>query len=149
MAKYETMVVIDGSLKETEIKKTITDLKSIIKNAKNIETNELGIKDLAYEINKKKTGFYVVFNYETEDKTLISEFRRLIFLNKNVIRSLIINIEKEYGYKATVNPKKVAKSNYRAETYKQVKEKIEKNKEEQLQKEKDTTSVKVTDVITN
>ncbi len=145
MAKYETMVVIDGSLKEADIKKTITDLKAIIKDAKNVKIDELGIKELAYEINKKKSGFYAVFNFETTDTKLVSEFRRLIFLNKNVLRHLIINVEKEYGYKATVNQKKVAKSNHRAETYKKVKEKIEKNKEEQL-KERDTTSVKLTDI---
>ncbi len=145
MAKYETMVVIDGSLKDADIKKTISDLKAIIKDAKNIKVDEMGIRELAYEINKKRSGFYVVFNFETTDTKLVSEFRRLIFLNKNVLRHLIINIEKEYGYKATVNEKKVAKSNYRAETYKKVKEKIEKNKEEQL-KERDTTPVKVTDI---
>ncbi len=145
MAKYETMVVIDGTLKDADIKKTITDLKAIIKDAKNIKVDEMGIRELAYEINKKRSGFYVVFNFETTDTKLVSEFRRLIFLNKNVLRHLIINIEKEYGYKATVNEKKVAKSNYRAETYKKVKEKIEKNKEEQL-KERDTTPVKVTDI---
>lgn len=145
MAKYETMVVIDGSLKDTEIKKSITDIKGLLKGAKNIEVNEMGIRELAYEIQKKKTGYYVVFNFETEDKTLLSEFRRLMFLNKTVLRHLIINIEKEYGYKATVNPKKVAKSNYRAETYKKVKEKIEKAKEEAL-KERDNSSVKLTDI---
>ncbi len=145
MAKYETMVVIDGTLKDTEIKKSITDIKSLLKGAKNIEVNEMGIKELAYEIQKKKTGYYVVFNFETEDKTLLSEFRRLMFLNKTILRHLIINIEKEYGYKATVNPKKVAKSEYRSETYKKVKEKIEKSKEEAL-REKDNTPVKLTDI---
>lgn len=145
MAKYETMVVIDGSLKESDVKKSITDIKALLKGAKNIEVNELGIKELAYEIQKKKTGYYVVFNFETEDTSLLSEFRRLMFLNKTVLRHLIINIEKEYGYKATVNPKKVAKSQHRAETYKKVKEKIEKAKEEAI-KERDNSSVKLTDI---
>ncbi len=146
MSKYETMIVVKGSLKETESKKILDEIKKIINKIKTIEVTEMGHKDLAYEIDKEKSGYYYVLNFETEEAQLITEFRRLILLNKNVIRHLIINLEKDYGYKATINPKKVAKSNYRAKVYKEVQAKIKKDQEAYETKQKDVTPVKLTDV---
>ncbi|MGL4647281.1 MAG: 30S ribosomal protein S6 [Mycoplasmoidaceae bacterium] len=146
MSKYETMIVVKGSLREPEAKKVLDEVKKIIKDIKTIDVTEMGHKKLSYEIDNETMGYYFVLNFETEDASLIAELRRLILLNRSVIRHLIINLEKDYGYKATINPKKVAKSNYRAKIYKDVQEKIKKEQESQEVRKRDSTPVKLTDI---
>lgn len=145
MSKYEIMVIIDGTLKETSVTPVITELKNLLKKAKDLNVEKLGLKDLAYPIKKVNRGYYFVLTFSNDDADEIREFRRVASIKKEVIRQLIINLEKDYGYKATINPKKVAKSQFRAEKYR-------KNKEaylaelEKIKKEKDTTPVKLTDM---
>lgn len=145
MAKYEIMVVLDGTLKETEANKTLTDLKGLLKKVKDLEVEKMGLRDLAYPINKKNRGFYFVLTFSTDEPEIIAEFRRVTLLTKDVLRHLIINLEKDYGYKATVNPKKVAKSKFRAKRYEKIQAAIE-LEQEKVRKEKDTSSVKLTDI---
>ncbi|MBD5446091.1 MAG: 30S ribosomal protein S6 [Malacoplasma sp.] len=145
MAKYEIMVVLDGTLKETEANKTLTDLKGLLKKVKDLEVEKMGLRDLAYPINKKNRGFYFVLTFSTDEPEIIAEFRRVTLLTKDVLRHLIINLEKDYGYKATINPKKVAKSKFRAKRYEKIQAAIE-LEQEKVRKEKDTSSVKLTDI---
>lgn len=113
MAKYEAMLVIKGDLKENEANQTYEELAKII-NSKNLKVTKLGLLDLAYEIKKQKQGWYFQMNFECEDQASMDEFRRLSRINKNLLRQLIINLEKDYGYKAANNPKKIAKNEKRA-----------------------------------
>lgn len=145
MAKYEIMVVLDGTLKEVEANQTLTDLKGLLKKVKDLEIEKMGLRDLAYPINKKIRGFYFVLTFSTDEPGIIAEFRRVTLLTKNVLRHLVINLEKDYGYKATINPKKVAKSKFRAKRYEKIQAAIE-LEQEKVKKEKDTSSVKLTDI---
>ncbi|MDE6082423.1 MAG: hypothetical protein K2F52_00925, partial [Malacoplasma sp.] len=66
-------------------------------------------------------------------------------LKKEILRHLIINLEKDYGYKAKTNPKKIIRSQFRAERYKRIKEQTL-AEQEKIKKERDTTPVKLTDI---
>jgi len=92
MKKYETMFILNANLDEETRKSLIEFLLNIIKNNGGNITNvdEWGIKELAYEINFEKRGYYVVVNYETESSTLNAEFERLCDINENVIRHMIV-----------------------------------------------------------
>jgi small subunit ribosomal protein S6 len=65
--------------------------------------------------------------------SIIAEFRRLALINKSVLRHLIINLEKDYGYRAINNPKKVKVSEVK---FKKFQERQERFKQERLAKEK-------------
>lgn len=117
MAKYEIMLVVAGSLNEDEAKKVSNELLKTLGSTK-IKTVEYGSKQLAYQIKKNTHGYYFQYNFETDEVPLVNEFRRLTLLNKNVLRHMIINLEKDYGYKAISNPKKVQKSEKKSEIYK-------------------------------
>lgn len=145
MSKYEIMVIIDGTLKETEATSIMTELKNLLKKAKDLEVTNMGLKDLAYPIKKVNRGYYYVLNFSNDEANEIKEFRRVASLKKEILRQLIINLEKDYGYKATINPKKVAKSQFRYEKYKKAKEEFL-AEQEKIKKEKDTTPVKLTDI---
>lgn len=117
MAKYEIMLVVRGDIEQAQADKVANELKAVLKTEVK-ENNYEGLQTLAYEINKVKQAYRYVFNFETTDNTAISEFRRFANINKNVLRHLIINLEKDYGYKATVNPKKVARNEKKSEIFK-------------------------------
>jgi small subunit ribosomal protein S6 len=90
MSKYETTVVLDGSLPQDAIEresKKIQDLLSA--NGKIIKIDEWGKRSLAYSINKKTTGFYLLFVYEYDGnagKFIDNNFK----FNENIIRHLTV-----------------------------------------------------------
>ncbi len=94
MNKYELMFIVNPTLEEANIKKVADDIKNVIKKSKGkiIEEKEMGQKDLAYEIQKHKKGYYFLFTFEA-DASLIAEINRISNVNENIIRHLVIKIE--------------------------------------------------------
>ena len=95
MRKYEIMFIVKPDLEEIAIKQVAQDMKSVLENnnAKVLELKEMGQRDLAYEINKYKTGYYFLFTIETEDLNATKEFDRLSLINENILRYLIVKVE--------------------------------------------------------
>ena len=95
MRKYEIMFIVKPDLEEAAMKQVAQDMKSVLEtnNAKVLEVKEMGQRDLAYEINKYKTGYYFLFTIETEDLTATKEFNRLSLINENILRHLIVRVE--------------------------------------------------------
>ena len=96
MNKYEIMFIVKPNLEESEIKKTVKALEKTLTDTKTkiTLTKELGQKEFAYEIKKFKSGYYYLYNVETSSETAIKEFDRIASLNENVLRHLIINLDK-------------------------------------------------------
>lgn len=94
MNKYEMTIVVRTDIDEKEIKKTADDMKKVLVDAKAKipEEKDLGAKELAYEINKMKTGHYFFYTVETNSKT-VDEFDRLARINENIIRHLTIRVD--------------------------------------------------------
>ncbi|MDR2654400.1 MAG: 30S ribosomal protein S6 [Mycoplasmataceae bacterium] len=112
MAKYEIILLVKGSLDESVALKNIDNLISLIKKEKaySLDKTTLGKRELAYKIKNETSAHYFIFSLETEDAKLIKEFNRLSLLNDSVLRILVTNIEKAYGYKASINKNKVEKA---------------------------------------
>lgn len=125
MAKYEVMLVIKGDIDEKSSKNTLNELVKILK-VSDVKITELGLKELAYEIKKQTKGWYYQLNFTSDNQEAMNEFRRLSRINKNLLRQLIINLEKDYGYKASINPKKI-ESNKNYAAYIQKKQDEQKN----------------------
>lgn len=96
MRKYEIMFIIRPDLEEKAVKdavkkleKTLTDNKAIITLSK-----ELGNKEFAYEIKGFKSGFYYLYNIDSNSKDAIKEFDRIASIDESVVRHLILNVEK-------------------------------------------------------
>ncbi len=96
MKNYEIMFILKPTLSEDETKKAITHFKKVIteNGGKVTEVNEMGQRELAYEIKKCKSGYYVVFEVESKDDKAIKEFDRLGLISSDMIRHLITKIEK-------------------------------------------------------
>ena len=95
MRKYEIMFIVKPDLEEGAIKTVFDSMKGVLegKKAKVLEAKEMGQRELAYEINKYKNGYYFYFLIEEEDAEAINEFDRLALINENVIRHLIVRID--------------------------------------------------------
>jgi len=92
MRTYELMVIFP--LEEDQHKagreQVLTDLGN---NGAEIEkTDELGDRDLAYEIKKRKRGKYVLFTLKA-DPAKIASMDRIFKLNVNLLKYLFVNIE--------------------------------------------------------
>ena len=92
MHQYELMVIFP--LEEDQHKAgrelLLTDLGN---NGAEIEkTDELGDRDLAYEIKKRTRGKYAVFTLKA-DPAKIANIDRIFKLNANLIKYIFVNIE--------------------------------------------------------
>ncbi len=94
MNKYESVIIINPSVDDEGIKTLIKKFTDIINNDGKVEkTEELGKKRLAYEINKNKEGFYVVFNFEAKPE-LIAELERNYRIDDNIMKFITVKNEK-------------------------------------------------------
>ena len=132
MANYEIMLVIDGTFTDEQAQQSISELTKIIDQSENYQFTNLGNKDFSYKIKGHAKGWYFQYNFATNTPVIINEFRRLALINKNVLRQLIINTDKDYGARALQNDKKVAKSEKKLKAYN---ERVEKYKQERVARE--------------
>ena len=96
MRKYEIMFIVKPDLEEKTVKETVKKLEKALTDKKAVITlsKELGQKEFAYEIKGFKSGFYYLYNIESNSDAAIKEFDRIASLDEFVIRHLILNIEK-------------------------------------------------------
>ena len=94
MNKYEVMFIVRPDMEEAEIRKTAEDMKKVLtdKKANILEEKALGQRELAYEINKFKTGYYYLFVVEAETAAT-KEFDRVARINESLLRHLVVKVE--------------------------------------------------------
>lgn len=95
MKKYEIMYIIRTNISEDEIKNVAKSFEKLLTDngAKIVDVDEWGQRELAYEINDYKSGYYYVINVEANDDKSISEFDRVARNSKDVVRHLITKKE--------------------------------------------------------
>ncbi|MBQ0048859.1 MAG: 30S ribosomal protein S6 [Bacteroidales bacterium] len=95
MNQYETVFILTPVLSDEQMKEAVEKFKGILTNngAEIINEELWGMKKLAYPIQKKSTGFYVLVEFKAEPtviKTLEVNYRR----DERVIRYITIKNEK-------------------------------------------------------
>lgn len=95
MRKYEIMFIVKSTLEEAAIKKVAKDMKNVIEKAgaKVLDEKDMGQRELAYEINKMKKGYYFLYTIEAKDSKVIDEFNHVANISEDVIRFLITKVE--------------------------------------------------------
>jgi len=93
---YETTFIVNASLDDPQIDAIIDKVQEgIIKNNGEImELAKWGRKRFAYPIKKKNNGFYVVCEFKASGD-LIARLERHFLLEENIIRFLIIGLDKK------------------------------------------------------
>ncbi len=95
MRKYEIMYIIDPTVTDEARPKVIDDLNEIFisRGGELFEVNEWGMRDLAYEIQKHRKGYYVVLNVTCNEEAR-AEFDRICRIREDIIRHIIIRDER-------------------------------------------------------
>ena len=92
---YETLFVIDADLTEEATKALVEKFQKLIAdNGEVTEVNEWGKRKLAYPINDKTEGYYVLINFKSEG-TLPLELERIFGITEGILRSIVIRHEEK------------------------------------------------------
>lgn len=87
---YETIVVFDTTLGEEAVNGLVEKFKALIEaNATINEIDVWGKKRLAYEIDYKTEGYYVLINF-TSKPDFPSELERVYKITEGVLRSIVV-----------------------------------------------------------
>ncbi len=91
MNKYELMYIISSEKAEGEREEIINKMKSVIesKGGVVVGTDKMGMKKLAYPINFKNEGFYVLVNIEFPAEE-IDATKKLMSITDGIIRHMFV-----------------------------------------------------------
>ena len=93
MVNYEVMFVIDPALEDEKKDAAIERVKAVIASEGEVgEVNVWGLRKLAYPIQKKSEGYYVVIDFKAEP-TLPAELDRRLRISDDFMRQIIVNKE--------------------------------------------------------
>ena len=103
MNQYETVFILTPVLSDEQTKETVAKFKKVLtdKGAEIVNEEAWGLKKLAYQIEKKTSGFYFLIEFKAEPaviKTLETAYRR----DEKVIRFQTVKFDKfaaEYAEK--------------------------------------------------
>ena len=89
-ANYEVVYIIDPAQGEEGIAKIVANFKSLAEqNGSAVEVEEWGTRKLAYPINFKNDGYYVLMSF-TSEPTFPRELSRKLGIADGVMRSLVV-----------------------------------------------------------
>ena len=115
MNHYETVFILTPVLSDDQMKETVAKFKTLLTDngAEFLNEETWGLKKLAYNIQKKSSGFYVLFEFKAEPtivKTLETGFRR----DEKVLRYMTIKFDKYAAQYAEKRRNKMASKNQEA-----------------------------------
>ena len=90
MKTYEMLYVLDSTASDEAKDAVIKKFEDIVTgaNGKVVSTDKWGVKKLAYPINYKNDGYYVLTTFEA-DGSVIKELDRVAGLTAEVLRRVI------------------------------------------------------------
>ena len=89
-ANYEVVYIVDPAQGEEGIASIVANFKSLAEqNGSAVEVEEWGTRKLAYPINYKNDGYYVLMSF-TSEPSFPRELDRTLRINAGIMRSLIV-----------------------------------------------------------
>ncbi len=99
MRNYEVTFIVDPVLSGDEIKAAAqTYVDTLTKNGTITYNDEMGLRQLAYPINKRTSGVYYCVEFQTETAEFIQEMELAMRRDERIMRFLTIKLDK-YGVK--------------------------------------------------
>jgi small subunit ribosomal protein S6 len=92
---YETVFIVRQDASPSHVESVANDVIAIIKNGSGevTKTEFCGLRTLAYPINNSRKGHYVLLNVACAPE-IATELERKLRLNEDVIRFLIVRVDK-------------------------------------------------------
>ena len=89
-ANYEVVYIVDPAQGEEGIASIVASFKALAEqNGSAVEVEEWGTRKLAYPINYKNDGYYVLMSFNSEP-SFPRELDRKLRINGGIMRSLIV-----------------------------------------------------------
>ena len=87
---YEVVYIIDPALSEEETAALVAKFQTLAEqNGSAVEVEEWGKRKLAYAINYKTEGYYVLMSF-TSEPSFPKELDRILGITDGIIRSMIV-----------------------------------------------------------
>ena len=96
MNNYETLYVLKPTLTDEETAANIAKIEEILvrEGAEILATNKMGMRRLAYPVEKNERGVYTIVYFKAEG-TVINELERNLKFNEEVIKYLTVRYTKK------------------------------------------------------
>jgi len=105
MREYEMMMIIDPDIEEEKRREVYEKVENLIKErgGEVININDWGLRELAYPIKRKNSGFYTIWGFRADPGVpvylkgqlrLIKEIYRVMVLKKENVKSFKSKKEK-------------------------------------------------------
>ena len=110
MNQYETVFILTPVLSDEQMKETVAKFKKLLTDngAEILNEEAWGLKKLAYNIEKKTSGFYNLIEFKAEP-TLINKLETGYRRDEKVIRYMTVKLEKYAAQYAEKRRNKLAK----------------------------------------
>jgi small subunit ribosomal protein S6 len=107
--RYETMIVLRTDLQEAGVKEQIERIRKLLEaqGATVSGIHEWGLRELAYQIEKERRGFYILVEY-VAPSAAVAELERTLKLSDVVLR--FVSIRQEHDAPSAVPPQRDAES---------------------------------------
>ena len=88
---YEVVYIIDAALSEEETAALVAKFQTLAEqNGTAVEVDEWGKRKLAYAINYKTEGYYVLMSF-TSEPAFPKELSRVLGITDGIIRSMVVS----------------------------------------------------------
>ncbi len=100
MTQFEVTFIVDPVLSDDEIKSAAKNYTDLIANegGKVVQLDEMGLRQLAYGINKRNTGVYFGLEFQSDAGALIPKMELAMKRDERILRFLTVGLDK-YGIK--------------------------------------------------
>lgn len=111
MRSYEEMFIVRPDITDEELDPFIESLRSVITNAQGTvdNVNKMGVRKLAYRVEKRAEGYYVLIQFKSEP-TLVHELERRLRVSDLVMKFLTVRTDEKLKRDAKLQKKKEARA---------------------------------------
>ena len=90
LKKYETIFIINSEVGEEATKALVEKFKTLLETSTQLESiDEWGKRKLAYEIDDKNEGYYVLANFSSEP-SFPAELERIYKITEGILKYIVI-----------------------------------------------------------
>lgn len=96
MRHYEVTFIVDPVLSGDEVKSTAHTYRTMLtdEGASIVHVDEMGLRPLAYPINKRSTGVYYSIEFAAETGNMISKVELALKRDERIMRFLTVSLDK-------------------------------------------------------
>ncbi len=100
MRQYEVTFVVDPRLSGDEVKTAVDTYVDLLKKEGSniVHIDEMGLKELAYSINRRDSGYYFSVEFQNETGAFMEKVELSFRRDERILRFLTVKLDK-YGVK--------------------------------------------------